>query len=176
MADTVVCGNMDVEIELPDIVDKEKYRGMNSHDQEEYIQTKISEILDINEERGVTVSDINNNTPFSRTTIMKHLERLVSKREAYKIQRGKFTIYYSNGKPQHPEQRTQLELASGDVVRATFLNNSFGRFVYLENTNDNGVTGGGILIHRRDLRDLTDFVETVESKGEEYDARTKSAN
>lgn len=154
---------MEQEVLIPPIIEKKKYSRMNPNDQEEYIEKKIKEILDSNPE-GVTIPEIDEKTPFSRPTIIKHLERLVACRDAYKIKRRKLTIYYPNGRIVHPEHMVKIENDTGGIFRGTFLNNNFGQFVYLEEINDKNISGGGMLMNIKNIPIFKDLVDKLEEK------------
>jgi len=113
------------------------------------------------------------NTPFSRQTIIKHLERMVSCRESYKIRRRNLTTYYPNGKVVHPEYQEKIETEQGHVFRGTFLNNNYGEFVYLEDVNNNGVSGGSMLISLDSVDDFKDLINRLSKRKEEIENATK---
>lgn len=140
-------------INFPQIMDKKKYLGLSPQDQEGYIAKKIKEILEINP-NGVTIPDIVEKTPFTRPTVIKHLEKMVSSREAYKIKVRNFAIYYHNGQVVHPELTIKKETLDGTTFRGSFLNNNFGKFVYVEDLKGSGVSGGSILIKRESMEDF----------------------
>lgn len=64
---------------------------------------------------GITKSELEQVTGFSRNTIDKHLETLHRWREVYKIKRNQQTdFYYPNGKPLHQFGKERVE--SGDTI------------------------------------------------------------
>jgi hypothetical protein len=153
-------------ITVPDLIDRKQYLGMNPQDQEGYASKKIGEVLRLNGESGVTIPDILETTPFSRPTVLKYLEQSVSSRSAYKIKRRNLTYYYPNGKIAHPE--LSIKKKSDDTgleLRATFLNNNFGEYLYIEDVSDK-VSGGGMLINLRDLAFFKEFISEAIKKGE----------
>lgn len=149
-----------MEIELPAIMDARKYRGLSPLKQEEYLERKIKEIIGKNP-HGVMISDITRNTPFTRPSVIKHLEKMVSSREAYKIRRGRIYIYYPNGRVVHPEDTYITDTSNGSKYRATFLNNEFGEFVFFEDLNESIVSGGSILVKKEDLSEFLQFLMEV---------------
>lgn len=153
---------------MPPIADQKKYLGMSPHDQEQYIEQKIREIVKLNP-NGVSVPDIVENTPFSRQTIIKHLERLVSCREAYKIRRRNLTTYYPNGRIVHPEYQEKIETEDGHIFRGTFLNNNYGEFIYLEDVNNHGVSGGSMLISLDRINDFKELINRLAKRKEEIE-------
>jgi len=64
---------------------------------------------------GITKSELEQVTGYSRNTIDKHLETLHRWREVYKIKRNQQTdFYYPNGKPLHQFGKKRVE--SGDSI------------------------------------------------------------
>lgn len=64
---------------------------------------------------GITKSELEQVTGYSRNTIDKHLETLHRWREVYKIKRNQQTdFYYPNGKPLHQFGKRRVE--SGDTI------------------------------------------------------------
>jgi len=165
---------MQMAINMPQISDPKKYLGMSPHDQEDYIEKKIKEIVKLNP-NGISVPDVAENTPFSRQTIIKHLERMVSCREAYKIKRRNLTTYYPNGKVVHPEYMENVETEKGHVFRGTFLNNNYGEFVYIEDVNNHGVSGGSMLISLEKVDDFKDLINRLAKRKEEIENATKNS-
>jgi len=140
----------EIESKFPQIVRKSVYRGMNPQEQEDYVARKMKEILFMNVP-GISIPVIDKATPFSRPTIIKHLEKMVSTREAYKIRHPNLTIYYPNGKPVHEKAQFQMVSELGTPFRVTFLNNNMGQFFYVEDLSTRSISGGSILIKKDDL-------------------------
>ena len=164
---------MQMTIQMPLIADQKKYLGMSPHDQENYIEQKIREIVKMNH-NGVSIPDIAENTPFSRQTIIKHLERMVSCREAYKIRRRNLTTYYPNGRIVHPEYQENIETDKGHLFRGTFLNNNYGEFIYVEDINNEGISGGSMLINLEKLNDFNELINRLSNRKEEIENAARS--
>jgi len=154
---------MEAKINSLQMIDKKKYGRMTPQDQEGYVEKKIKQILHLNID-GITVPEICEITPFTRPTIIKHLERFAASREAYKIKRRKLTMYYPNGRIVHPEAMIKVENDTGGIFRGTFLNNNFGAFIYLEEINDKNITGGGMLISLKSFDSFKELVDRIEKK------------
>jgi len=153
-------------IKGPDLIDRKQYLGMNPQDQESYASKKIKELLKLNDKQGVTIPDILETAPFSRPTVVKYLEQMVSSRSAYKIKRRNLTYYYPNGIIAHPELMVHKKSdETGLELRATFLNNNFGEYLYIEDISDK-VSGGGMLIKLRDLQFFKEFILEAIKRGE----------
>lgn len=148
-----------MQMQFPKIMPKEKYLGMATNDQEEYIKKKVIEILEMNP-NGITIPDIVDNTYFkSRQTLIKHLERFISSGRAYKIKRRNLTTYYQNGIPERKEAEFKKETSSGSMIKGKVLKNDFGTCAYLE--YDDKVIKGGILIKENDLNDFNDILNKI---------------
>lgn len=154
---------MDQEINTIQVLEKKKYIRMNPQDQEEYVNKKIKQILHLNP-NGIAIPEICETTPFTRPTVIKHLERLVASREAYKIRRRRLTIYYPNGRIVHPEAMIKIENETGGIFRGTFLNNNFGEFIYIEEVNNKNISGGGMLISMKNFESFKDLIQGIEKK------------
>lgn len=141
------------------------YLGLNTLEQEQYIANTIKEVLKQNQ-NGITISEITSGTPFSRPTVLKHLEKLVAKREGYKIKRGNVFIYYPNGKAVYPEKQTIMPIDDKRAFKGTILNNNYGRFMFIELKEPEDINGGGFLIKDSDF---STFVEFINKFKEDFD-------
>jgi hypothetical protein len=151
------------EIQLPDLLSKDRYMGLTPHDQEEYVATKMLEILKLNSTTGVMLPEVVAATPFARPTILKHLERIVSTRGGYKIKRGAQVIYYHNGQLAHHAGLINVKGKTGVEFRAMFLKNNYGDFIHLEDIAPK-ISGGSMLLRLADLKDFKDFVNEIWEK------------
>src|SRR5437879_2621761 len=77
-----------------EVLGQEEIKALRPSDRESYVESILQEILAINS-RGVTISQVVDSTGFTRETVSKHLERLVTTREAYKLDRG-VSVFYKN--------------------------------------------------------------------------------
>ncbi len=142
---------------------KQRYLGLPPAEQEKYVEKKIKELLHKNQ-FGITISDIMTKTPFTRPTVIKHLECLVSCREGYKIKRGNVSVYYPNGKVVYPEKQVKVEITNNRSFTATLLENNFGNFVFIEENGGEGITGGGFMVKRDEFPIFKELVELISKK------------
>lgn len=147
-------------INLPGMLSKKEYLGLPPLKQEKYAEDLIKRILHENQ-LGITISDITKHTSFTRPTVLKHLERLVSCREGYKIRRGNVFVYYPNGKAAYPEKHTQVRIDDKRAFKATLLENNYGKFVFIEETGDAEISGGGFLVKREEFDLFRELVEKI---------------
>jgi phage pi2 protein 07 len=143
------------------VLKKEKYLGLTTLEQEKYIEKKIKEILH-SSPIGISISDITTKTPFTRPTVIKHLERLVSCREAYRIKIGNVFVYYPNGKAVYPEKQIKFEIDECKFFKGTLLENNFGKFIFIEiDAKEDIISGGGFLVKREDFPLFTEFINKL---------------
>lgn len=149
-----------MEIIVRDILAKGKYLGLPVSEQDRYVDKKIQEILHDNH-NGISISDIASKTPFTRPTILKHLESLVSCREAYKIKHGNFSMYYPNGKAVYPQGQLDMPIDDNNSFKGTVLQNNYGRFIFMEVQGNEEVSGGSLLVRVQDFPLFIDFVDNI---------------
>jgi hypothetical protein len=147
-------------IQIPKILPSNAYLGLPPLEQEKYVEKTIKEILHANP-MGITITDITDSAPFTRPTILKQLERLVSCREGYKIKRGNVFVYYPNGKAAYPSKEIKLEISEKRSFKGTFLENSFGKFIFIEEDGNEGISGGGFLVKKEDFPAFMDFIQKL---------------
>jgi len=147
-------------METINTLSKQKYLGLPPLEQERYAGNVIKSILHLTQ-YGVTVSDITTNTPFTRPTVIKHLERLISCREGYKIKRGNVSVYYPNGKSVYPEKQIRIEIGGKRLFKATLLENNYGNFIFIEEEGGEGITGGGFMVKREEFPLFKELVDRI---------------
>lgn len=62
------------------------------------------------------------------------------------------------------------------MFRGTFLNNNYGEFVYIEDVNNKGISGGSMLISINHVDDFKDLINRLSKRKEEIENATKRAN
>jgi len=147
----------------------DEIKGFRPDERERYIDQVILEILATNE-RGVTISQVAKATGFNRITVAKHLENLVSIREAYKKQRGGVAIYFKNGRLLHETDKFEV-MVRGKIYSYYKLDNEEGQFIYIQEKAETPLrsvrTLGGIMI---DVRDFHEFLRGLTKFGVEAEA------
>lgn len=148
---------------------QEDVLSMSPKDRDKYMEFVILKILSLNLQ-GATIREIVNATGLYRTTISKHLNRLVAIREAYKIERGAMSIYYKNGKVVHARS---VEHSFANDKRYSFfrLINDGEKSVYIQEkeTNSFGTTKvkGGIIVKDENfiefMKELQKFIVEIET-------------
>lgn len=146
---------MELDLKIPEeILPQEEIKSLRPKDRDAYISKLILDILELNINKGITIPEIVKNTKLNRITIAKHLNRLVSIREAYSVSRGKLTIYYKNGRIVH--QTNMKDTYLQDRIYSFYrLKNEDGDFIYIQEKERDKynriVVKGGILIRDQDF-------------------------
>jgi len=153
---------MEISLKIPDeILPQEEIKSLRPKDRDAYISKLILDILQLNAHKGITIPEVVKKTKLNRITISKHLNRLVSIREAYCVSRGKLTIYYKNGRIVH--QTNMRDTYLDDRVYSFYrLKNEDGNFIYIQEKEQDRynrvVVKGGILVRDQDfLRFLSEL-------------------
>lgn len=143
-----------LELIAPDgILTNEKIKSLRPKDREEYTYNVVAEILRLNP-LGVTIPEVCEKTGFYRDTVSKHLEKMVSTREAYKIIRGQTIIYHKNGKVVHESDLKNL-LNSNKFYTFYRLVNEEGNFIYIQEKEIDSFRAvqvrGGIMVNEKSI-------------------------
>lgn len=144
-------------INLPsDMLEVEQFKVMPAIEKDTYLDKVIKKILDLNP-NGITVPLIAKSLGMNVATIWRHLEKLTSTREAYKLNFGKTIIYYPNGKMIHHFK--QEDILIGEKTYSFFyILNNFGKFLYLQEKRQDRLgtfeVVGGLLIPSEKIEDF----------------------
>jgi len=146
---------MEISLKIPhEILPQEEIKSLRPKDRDAYISKLLLDILKLNSQKGITIPELVKETRLNRITISKHLNRLVSIREAYNVTRGKLTIYYKNGRVVHQThmKNTYLNERAYSFHR---LKNEDGSFIYIQEKErdryNRVVVKGGILVRDQDF-------------------------
>jgi len=148
-------------INLPtDLLETEQFKAMPALEKDSYLDRMLKKILELNP-NGITAPTIARSLGINATTIWRHLEKLTSTREGYKISYGKTTVYYPNGKMIHHFKKEDLIL--GDKAYSFFyVVNNFGKFMYLQEKKQDRLGAsevvGGLIIP---INKLGEFVNAI---------------
>jgi hypothetical protein len=127
---------------------KNQFTAMASGEKERYTSKILKRILEQNQ-NGVTLGQIDKNTYFNKATIWRHLEKLVTTREAYKLEFGRVSVYYANGKLIRPLFSEDITVGE-KVYPIFFVRNNLGDFVYLQEKKEDRLgraeVCGGLII------------------------------
>ncbi len=138
------------------VLNKHELMALKPSRRKTYVHNKIMDILAMNE-NGVIISEVEDAIGFDYTTIWRHLENLVSVREAYKKKRGPLTIYYKNGKLGHQTHREVCEVGNKHYVFDKIENHD-GEFILIQEKEMDSLrklnVKGGIMISVRDFPEV----------------------
>lgn len=150
-----------LKLNLPsNILDKETYSALPTHEKEEYIHNFLKQVLELNP-NGVTAPQIDNATYLGRSTVWHHLEILAARSQCFKVERGDTAVYHSN---KVIEDLRQLDI-KGDLYLYCFnvVENIFGKFIRLQLKQDtrSGAprTNCGIVV---DTKHFDEFLSTLQ--------------
>jgi len=148
----------------PGMLSFRELQTFKPEEREQYIRSVILDSLK-NTKRGVTISELSKATHYNRITVARHLEHLVSVREAYRRQRNGITVFFKNGRLLNESDK--LEIQIGDKIYSYYkLDNDEGSFIYIQEKTEtpmrNQTTQGGIMI---DIRDFHDFMKGLTQFG-----------
>ena len=152
-----------LKLNLPlNILDKETYSALPTHEKEEYIHNFLKQVLELNP-NGITAPQIDNATYIGRSTVWHHLEILAARSQCFKVERGDTAVYHSN---KVIEDLRQLDM-QGDFYMYCFnvVENIFGKFVRLqlkqETRTGTSRTNCGIVISEKQFDEFLDRLQKI---------------
>jgi hypothetical protein len=146
------------------------YQSLSPDAKERYVFKTIEKLLHENQD-GITKSEIQDQTPFGRKTIDKHIERLVALNEAYVRRMGGTDVFYPNGRLLHSNAEWKAEF-DGKTFKLTLLENISGQSIYIQDIEEDAYgesAKGGILLPREHFDQFLHWLEDVSMDMEEYD-------
>jgi hypothetical protein len=150
----------------------EEYMKLSPKKREAFVHNTVKEIVEMNE-NGISISDIGGATKFfSRKAIEKHLETLVATNEVYTKLIGKTIAYYPNGRLVHGKLQRDMKLDESNVLKFQIVDNPFGEFLFfhqIARTELGELVKGGLLIPRNKIKELKDFIDSIEKEIEELE-------
>ena len=163
-----------MKIKVPqELIEQEELRSLRPKDRDQYVQKLILRILELNP-KGVTISEIADQTNVNRNTVASHMKTLIAIREAYSINRGRLSIFYKNGKVVHARS-TEHRLPNDRFYRFYRLENEQGKFIYIQERQLDDLRAievkGGIMINDKDfvkfMNELQNFAMEVTERESE---------
>ena len=156
------------------ITEEMKLRNKNPHARDLKANNLILEFLERNPD-GVPIKKMVDKTGLSRTTVVKHLERLVALRKVKKRDFGYVSLYYKSGFVD--ENTSESEKFSNDTSFTFQLvtRGAEGNFIYiqekqLDDFREEKVTGG-IMINTKDALKFSNMYNTFAMKVSEIESR-----
>ena len=153
---------------LPEeLLEEEEFRHLPPTEKSHYAESALEKILDLNQDTGITISQLLENTYFERNTISKYLEKLVARRIAYKVVRGNTIVYHKNGRLIHHLFKKDMILSGRAFsFKALFDGKEILIFIQENKKSPLGVIeeGGGILVPLKDIKEFVECMNDVETQ------------
>ena len=149
------------------MLDAKAYEHLSPRDKSVYLERCLQEILNLNNERGVSIPQIIDSTYFDRKAVSKYLEKLVARRVAYKVQQGTTIIYHINGRLIHHLFQKTVPIGGRHYsFKALFDGNQVQLFIQEIKKNELGVIeeGGGIIVPLKSIEEFSDYVSKVKKE------------
>lgn len=131
------------KIDTPTTLSKEDYLQLPPNERGQYLRDVIKKTLEKNE-HGVSVSDLEENLPFDKRAIQKHLEVLTHTNVAYTSQVGPTILYHPNDRAVHAGLKETFKL-NGKEYEISTVDNRLGEFILIQETKDGDIEGGIII-------------------------------
>lgn len=146
------------KVKTPETLSKEVYLELPPHERGHYLREKIQETLELNQDTGISVSDLEENLPFDKRAIQKHLEVLTHTNVAYTSMVGPTKLYYPNERAVHSSFDREIKLGEREFG-VSKIENKLGDFLLVKEIKDDDI-GGGILVP---YEHYPEFVEELQS-------------
>jgi hypothetical protein len=146
------------EIATPETLSKDAYLELPPHERGHYLREKIQETLELNQNEGVSVTDLEENLPFDKRAIQKHLEVLTHTNVAYTSKVGPTRLYFPNERAVHSSFDREITLAEREFG-VSKIENKLGEFLLIKEIKEDDI-GGGILVP---YNHYPEFVEELRS-------------
>jgi hypothetical protein len=156
------------------VTEEIKLRNKNAHVRDLQANNLVLEFLDRNPD-GVSIKQIVTKTGMSRTTVVKHLERLVALRKVKKRDFGYVSLYYKGGYVD--EETAESEKFSNDTsFTFQLVNRGYdGNFVYVQEKQLNEFreekVTGGIMVNTKDASKFAKMFHTYALKVANIESR-----
>jgi len=113
----------------------EEYEKLSKGNKVRYNENYIISLLEKNKEGGFTLQEADRIIHhLSKPTILKFLERLIAKRQIFKIQRDKLIIYHPNHRPIHPLLNKKISLGDKNY-NIQLIDNPEGLSLFIQEIN-----------------------------------------
>lgn len=159
-------------VEPTDLLSCEEIRSLSPQEKGGFIESSILSLININGNRGLTLSEIENTTKYPKNSLIKHVELLRCKRKIHKISRGRFGIYYPNIDTHNEVRFRDIMYGVGDSHRygVRIINNINGKHLLIQEReiDGNGFVEdiGGVLIPMSKISELTNMLLQITNNSE----------
>lgn len=143
------------DIRTPTTLTKEEYLELPPHERGKYLREIIKKTLEQNEQ-GVSVSDLEDNLPFDKRAIQKHLEVLTHTNVAYTSKVGPTKLYHPNERAMHTGFEEEFTI-NGKKYGLYTVDNRLGDFVLIQEMKGDEIEGGVLI----PMGGFNEFVEKI---------------
>lgn len=155
-------------MKISDQLRLEEYEKLSKDSKRRYNENYFLSLLEKNEERGLTLNEAEKITAhLSKPTVLKILEKLIAKRQIFKVQRGNLIIYYPNHRPLHPLLNKKLRLGDKNYS-FQLIDNPEGLSLFIQEINRDilGIEeiSGGIMIPFNAVDKIINELEHIKKK------------
>jgi hypothetical protein len=159
-------------VEPRDKLSLEDIQAISPNERGKYVESSVLALIIANENRGLTISEIERVTQYPKNTLLKHVDLLFSKRKINRISIGRTSIYFPNGHADKGMEFRDIMYGKGGDHRigVALLENIDGKYVHIQE-RELDVNGyledvGGVLIPINLIPELINILrrthETVE--------------
>lgn len=146
----------------------EEYDKLSKENKIRYNENYILVLLEKNKKRGLTLKEADKIIlHVSKPTILKFLERLVAKRQIFKVRRDKLIIYYPNNRPLHPLLNKRISLDGRDY-NIQLIDNPEGLSLFVQEINRDllGIEEitGGIMIPFNSINKMVNVLDEIKDQ------------
>ena len=146
----------------------EEYERLSKDNRTNYNETFFLSLLAKNKEQGLTLQEATEcASHLSKPTVLKFLERLLAKRQIFRVHRDKLIIYYPNNRPLHPLFNESINL--GDKKYGIqLIDNLEGLSLFVQEIHRDLIgietVSGGIMIPFNSIDKIMDTFNKIRSQ------------
>lgn len=152
---------MSESIQLPTLLSPSEYQKLSPADKETYIKEILRQTLQKNSQ-GVTITQLNQELPFERRIMEKHLEIMKYTNELYTVKLGSNILYIPNHKAMH-EASSHFAKFGHHEYQVYTLRNRLGNFAIIQQrkiSNTQEITGG-LQVPLEDFERFIDYLKRI---------------
>jgi len=152
-------------VKIRNQLSQEEYSQLSKENKIRYNENYMLVLLEKNKERGLTLKEASKIIPhLSKPTILKFFERLIAKRQIFKVHRDKLIIYYPNNRPLHPLLNKRISLSDKEY-NMQLINNPEGLSLFIQEINKDilGISEvvGGIMVPFSSISKMVNVLEGI---------------
>jgi hypothetical protein len=120
-------------VEPHDKLTAEEMQAISPSERGRYIESSVLALINANENRGLTISEIERVTQYPKNTLLKHVDLLFAKRKINRISAGRTSIYFPNGHPYPGMDYRDIAYGKGGdhKIGVKLIENIDGKYVHI---------------------------------------------